>query len=152
MFAIPIGDPKSIIDYENERIILRQRDWPKNGRYEWVISGDIIQENQVKRKGIVTEMIQISEISKIELYMPKHHSGDLMVGGLIPKLWHRGVPFNGADVFVAHAAYMYILAKRQGDLLNPLKTKISPLPLELRGLLDSGTIDQEELKRKGISF
>ena len=68
------------------------------------------------------------------------------------KLWSGGVPFSGADVFVALAAYSYILSKRQGDAQNPTQTKLSPLPQKLKVLLDSGRMNKDLLINKGISF
>jgi len=154
---IPMGDPKSVIDLENQRIILRRGTYPKNGSSEFVIFGDTIEHNTIKRHGIVTETFQISQITQIELAMFAHHSGCLDVFGIIPKYWCRTIMFNGTDMFVAHAAYTYIVAKRQNDHHNPLKSKISPLIVEARRQLEEGegVFNEETLegmRRNGVSF
>jgi len=155
---IPIGDPKSVIDFEKQVIILRQGRYPKTGSNEFVIYGDVIKHNELKRHGIATETFQISQISQVDVEMFAHHSGVFSIYGEKPTFWGRSIwTFNGADIFVAHAAYSYIVAKRQGDHQNPLKCKISPLIVEARRQLEEGegVFNEETLegmRRNGVSF
>jgi len=150
-----MGYPKSVIDLESQKIKLRQQNYPKNGSGEFVISGDTLEYNVIKRHGVVAEIIPISQIYIIELEMTAHHSGSLYIYGERPKFWCRPLTFNGSDVFVAHAAYTYIVAKRQDDLHNPLKAKIAPLAIELKRHLDEGEFDEETLenmRKNNVSF
>lgn len=149
--AHAMGEPNSILDRENKKIVLRTGSYPKRGSCEWIISGDIIQQNEVKRKGIVSEIIQISEISELALGLGKI-SGNLDIYGNRPKLWYRGLPFRGPDMFVAYEAYTYILAQRINDSTNPIKHKVSPVLVGLKEQLDRGELDTEALRAKGVHF
>jgi len=152
---MPVGEPKSVIDLENQKIVLRQGTYPKEGSREFVISCDTFVHNVIKRHGIVTEVFQISQITGVTLEMFAHHSGDLFIYGERPKFWGKSLEFNGVDMFVAHAAYTYIVAKRQDDHRNPLKAKISPMLVELKRQLDEGEFDEatlENMRKHNISF
>jgi len=154
---IPIGNPKSVIDFENQKIILRQQDWPKIGRYEMVICGDSLVTNQITRRGVETESFHFSQITTLELHMTAHHSGSLSVCGEMPKTWCRAIYFAGSDVFVANAAYSHIMAKCQNRPPGSLqfRTKISPLPVEIQRQLDDGEFDDatlENMRKNNVSF
>jgi len=150
-----IGEPKSVIDLENQKIMLRQSSYPKNGSCEFVVFDDTLEHNCYKLRGVVTKIFHISQVSRIDLEMSAHHSGCLTVYGEIPQLWARAVTFNGADVFAAHAVYTYIVAKRQDDRHSPLRAKISPLVVEIKRQLDEGEFSEETLegmRRHNVSF
>jgi len=150
-WAHAMGTAKSTIDRDNMVITLRSSGYPKKGYIEWVISGDTIVENRLKRKGVITRTIQISEISELWLDMGKI-SGDLDVFGNTPKLWTSGVYFSAPDVFVAYEAYLYILAKRTEGDQPPFKQKLSPVVVGVRQELDNGTLNKEELRAKGVHW
>jgi len=157
-FKLSSGVPKSVIDRENGKIVLRSSSFPE-GRFsvEWIISGDTIVINRAKKGDITeTETIQISQVRRMDLGVKMQmHAGTLEIRGKSPKSWYHEVYYNGSDIFVAQAAYAYIFAKRQGDLENPLKTSIPPEVVELRRQLDAGEIESqvlEEFRAKGMSF
>jgi hypothetical protein len=149
-WAYAMGEPKSIIDRDNGTIILRSSMYPKGG-CEWVIAGDTIVQNEFKRRGVVSETIQISEISELALDLGKI-SGGLRIWGNRPKLWVRPLPFNAPDMFVAYEAYAYILAQRINDTQNSIKHSISPVLVGVKQQLDNGELDKEALKAKGVHF
>jgi len=148
-----MGDAKSIIDRSNGKIILRTGGYPKKGYWEWIISGDTIIFNQLKRKGIVAETIQIAEISELEADLGKL-DGRICIRGNNPKLWSRGLFFNTPDAFVAYEAYMYIAAKRMELSQAPFKHTISPVLAMMKESLDKGEFDgnKEAWKAKGMHF
>ena len=150
-WAHAMGTAKSTIDREKGLIILRSSAYPKKGYVESVISGDTIVRNELKRKGVVTETIQISGISELVLDLGRI-DGYFSVRGNIPKLWSRGLYFNAPDMFVAYEAYMYILSKRIDDVQNPIKHKISPVLVGLKQNLDNGVLNKDELRAKGVHF
>ena len=147
-----MGDANSIIDRSKGEIILRTGRYPKTG-FEFIISGDTIVFNEMKRKGVVTETIRISEISELTADLGKL-SGDFCIRGNNPKLWSRGLSFNVPDAFVAYEAYMYIAAKRMELSQAPFKHTISPVLAMLKESLDKGEFDgnKEAWKAKGVHF
>jgi len=151
IWAHAMGTAKSTIDRDNMVITLRSSRYPKKGYWEWVISGDTIVWNDMKRKGIVSETIHISSISEIELDLERL-SGRLRITGNTPKLWARPISFSVPDVFVAYEAYLYILAKRTEGDQPPLKQKLSPVVVGVRQELDNGTLNKEELRAKGVHW
>jgi hypothetical protein len=151
--AFAMGEAKSIIDRAKGIIVLRTSGFPKKGSREWVISGDTVVVNKVGSisKGIASEVIQISSISRLDLDIGKI-SGNLDIWGNIPKLWTRGMGFNVPDMFVAYEAYLYILSKRIDDTQNPIKHKVSPVVVGLREKLDNGELNKEQLRARGMHF
>ena len=148
-----IADPKSIIDKENNKIILRDFKYPKNGYKEFVVSDNVIVINTLKRKGIVSEPIDISQISEIELPFKRIEFGNtLSFMGNIPKLWSRGIVFEGIDIFVALAVVDHIVKQRQDSSLPPLILKIAPENWGLREELYRDEALQASLKAKGVHF
>ena len=152
-WAHAMGEPNSIIDKASGMIILRTGSYPQKGGCEWVIFGDTIQQNEVTRKGVLSETIPISQISELTLDLAKTGiSGTLDIWGNMPKLWTRGLPFRGPDMFVAYEAFAYILAQRVNDTQNPLKHRISPVLVGMKQQLDNGELDKEALRAKGVHF
>ena len=140
LFDAKYKTAKSIIEKENERIILRNINYPDKGYIEWIISKDAITINTSKRKGLITETINMSRISELNLKL-SGHMGTLNTSGNIPKLWYKGIVFNLADVFVAHAAAAYIASLRQGDI----QANIDPTIVEMRNQLDAGELDEKTM-------
>lgn len=146
--------PQSHIDHENNQIILRDMNFPKvafllGGTSEFVISNDIITVNTSAKNGIVSEEIHISQISSITVKL-SGHVGRFCLRG---EHMYHSVGFNVTDVLVAHAAYAYIVAKRQDDPQNPLKATIAPHIVEMRRQLDAGEIEphnMEAMRQKGM--
>ena len=152
-WAYAMGEPKSIIDRNNNKIILRSSLYPRKRYWEWIISDDVIIFNQDTRKGIVSETILISQISEMELNLARTGiSGDLIIEGRTPKHWVRPISFSGPDMFVAYEAYAYILAQRINDTQNPIKHRISPVLVGMKQGLDNGELDKEALRAKGVHF
>ena len=155
MIRLWAGDPNSVIDRENGKIFLRSMGYPKRS-WEWVIYDGVIEINTVKRNGIATEIFQISDISKMTLKVGvKTTTVTLEIEGKKPKKWFRGVLSAGVDIFVAYAAYEYILEKRQGDQLNPIETKIPSHIPEMARMLRAGELDPEaiaDFKARGMSW
>jgi len=151
--AFAMGEAKSIIDRDNGVIIMRTSGFPKKGSRQWIISGDTIVVGTIGSisKGIVSEVIQISSISRLDLDLG-WISGDLCIWGDRPKLWTRGMGFNTPDVFVAYEAYLYILSKRIDDTQNPIRHKLSPVVVGVREKLDNGTLNKEDLRARGVHF
>ena len=162
MFNFSGGDPKSLIDYENGKIILRCNDYPKKkNAQEWIIHNDVIEISTVKKIGIIDkEIIQISQIRDMKLTRKiGGHSCDLLLKGVFPRLKGyrdsvRYIIYTGSDIFVGHAAYAYIFEKCH-KLNIPLKAEIDPLVTSMRAALDAGEIDEATirgLKAKGVDL
>ena len=148
-----ISDPKSIIDRENNKIHLRDFKYPKKGYKEFVVFDDVIVINELKRKGVVSETIEISQISEIELPFKRIElSNNLALWGNVPKLWRRGVVFKGIDIFVALAVVDHIVEQRQKSSLPAPILKISPVALGLREELRNDETLQASIKAKGVHF
>ena len=156
MIKLWAGDPRSVIDRENRKIFLRSINYPGSNGWEFIIYDDTVQVNNAKRKGVVTEYFQISDISKMTLKVGiQTTSATLWLEGKKPKKWIRGVPCAGADIFVAYAAYEYILEKRQGDLLNPIEAKIPPHVVQTAKMLRAGELPAEDIaafRARGMSW
>ena len=151
-WAHAMGEAKSTVKKEDGKIILRSSGYPKRGwSDEWIISGNTVTINDIKRKGVVTETICLSQITELTLDLAKTGiSGNLEIRGNIPKLWARSTTFSAPDIFVAYEAYTYILSKRLNDPANPIKHKISPVVVGMKEKLDRGELDVEPLKAKGM--
>ena len=151
IMAHAMGKANSEIDKALGIITLRSSLFPKNGFFEWVIHEDIIVINTKKRKGIDTETIQISQINELTADLGRT-SGRLDIWGNSPKLWTRGISFSAPDMFVAYAAYTYILSKRINDTINPIRHSISPTLAGMQKQLENGELDKEALRAKGVHF
>jgi hypothetical protein len=152
-WAHAMGEPKSVIDRNKGTITLRTRDYPKTGYWELILSGTSVVFNKTTRKGVVTEIIQLPQISEMVLDLAKTGiSGHFTIRGTRPKLWVCQMDFSGPDMFVAYEAYAYILAQRINDTQNPIKHAISPVLVGMKQQLDNGELDNEALRAKGVHF
>ena len=157
LFDAKYKTPKSTVDTENGVIALRDMSYPtKKDCQEFIVSGDTIIVNIVKRRGVIAgETFYISQVSNIALKMKGSFMGHLEIEGRNSKKWFRFVQFNISDVFVAHAVYAHVVILRQKDMQNSLKHSLDPQIASWVQEIMDGQVEKhrlEEMRRMGMWF
>ena len=137
---------KSVIDAENNQFILRSTKYPEKGGTEWIVSGNTLTVNTIKRNQTISESFFLEGITSMDLKISSGNFCTINLYNKAPKWWNRGMNFSLLDVFVGYALAQHVLALQKNDDSTSFRVFIDPSIIEMRQKLDIGTMDESHMK------